>query len=182
MATKKKKKTYSKRARKKAQFTEIFGLKVAKATFTRALKGSYKNAAKVLADQILKDKNNIKKIRKVVAKPRKFIEQALQITNDDPIAFFDYITRELNKKAYAPKEQLIIYNLPDIILSSMTTQDELNDFLKFVHVRSVFGGFNDWTWNDTLKRFESPDGKYFIKIHTVRNRDYDDSTIEYGRT
>lgn len=76
------------------------------------------------------------------------------------------------------KGRLLVENMKEIVPQVMdaTELEEMKNQLKLQNLN-----FDDWTWNEGLKRLESPDGKYWIKIDSgSKSEGYEGKTILYG--
>lgn len=76
------------------------------------------------------------------------------------------------------KGRLLVENMKEIVPQIMD-QEEINKMKAELNLKDI--NFDDWTWNEGLKRLESPDGQYWIKIDNGTKSDgYEGKMINYG--
>lgn len=75
------------------------------------------------------------------------------------------------------KGRLLAENMKDIVDQVMDDTNQ-NKMMQELGMKDV--NFDDWTWNEGLKRLESPDGQYWIKLDNNNSSDYGAMQITYG--
>jgi len=77
------------------------------------------------------------------------------------------------------KGRLLVENMKEIVPQVMS-EAEIEQMKSTLNINNI--NFDDWTWNEGLKRLESPDGQYWIKIENGTQSDgYEGKEIVYGR-
>lgn len=76
------------------------------------------------------------------------------------------------------KGRLLVENMKEIVPQIMDSA-ELEEMKEKLQLQNL--NFDDWTWNEGLKRLESPDGQYWVKIDNgSKSEGYEGKTILYG--
>lgn len=160
--------TYYKIEGTSLEYTQMASAKIKKGTMT------LQNFAKSIA------KNNQYQLRGLFSNAEK---EFVRLSKMSGINTADDVMRAI-RTAYrsalykVDKGRLLSENMKEIV-QQIKTEDEIYEILQELGMSSL--DFADWTWNESLKRLESPDGTMWIKLDKNNSTDYGSMDVDYGR-
>lgn len=167
---------YTKGRRSQVQFTRIFGWKVSKTVYKGVKSGRY------TLDTLFKhlEKHNEKILSKVTYDPKKFFEKARNFGDGSNADVWDYLRQIASTKSVVGGGSWFQHNMPHLINETLSEDDRIALMAELnVDEDSLLWEFNNWTWNSTLNRLESPDGKHWI-TYTKRGSEYVMNELNWG--
>lgn len=75
------------------------------------------------------------------------------------------------------KGRLLAENMTDIVNQVMDKEDQ-EKMKSELNIDNI--NFDDWAWNESLKRLESPDGTMWVKLDKNNSTDYGSMEVTYG--
>ena len=94
--------------------------------------------------------------------------------------FLERVTTAYRSSLYGvDKGRLLAENMKEIVNQAMDSSEK-EEMQKKFGVKDI--SFDDWNWNETLKRLESPDGKYWVQLENEdsKSEGYSSVKITYG--
>lgn len=97
-----------------------------------------------------------------------------------PQNFLQRVTTAYRSALYnVDKGRLLAENMKSIVAQTLTSTD-LKTFMDDTNMKSL--NFDDWHWNEGLKRLESYDGKYWVAVEGYAEEgDYQSVNIKWGK-
>lgn len=162
---------------KKYYTIEGTSLRISQMTKSKIAKGTItlKNLAKVVAER---NPLALKGLFTDAKKEFTRIAELPQVRTSDDL--LQAIRTAYRSSLYSvDKGRLLAENMKEIVPQIMTTE-EMEDMMVTLNITNL--NFDDWNWNEALKRMESPDGQYWIKIESAgKSKGYIGKSIHYGR-
>lgn len=96
-----------------------------------------------------------------------------------PQNFMQRVTTAYRSALYSvDKGRLLAENMKLIVQQTLSDGD-VDKLKKDTGMKNLT--FDDWTWNEGLKRLESPDGKYWVNIEgSAEDGDYQSVDVKWG--
>ena len=167
---------YTKGRRSQVQFTRVFGWKVSKTVYKGVKSGRY------TLDTLFKhlEKHNEGKLKKITFDPKKLFEKARTFGDGSFGDVWDYLRQLASVKSVSGGGSWFQHNMPHLIEETLSADDKIALMADLnVDEDTLMWEFNNWTWNSSLNRLESPDGKHWI-TYTKKGSEYQMNELNWG--